>query len=146
MTESATDVLLIDDSPLDVELTLQAFKRSNLNQQVQVVTDGVQALDFLHRTGRFAKRPPDDPKLIILDLKLPLVDGHYVLRQIVSDPRTELIPVVVVSSSRESRDIYSTYKLGINSYVVKPVNSDTYIETIRTVATYWLTVNQAPTM
>jgi CheY-like chemotaxis protein len=126
--------------------TLQAFERSNLNQRVQVVTDGVQALDFLHRTGRFAKRPPDDPRVIILDLKLPLVDGQYVLRQIVSDPRTELIPVVVVSSARESRDIYSTYKLGINSYVAKPVNSDTYIETIRTVAKYWLTINQSPMM
>jgi len=144
MTETAVDVLLIEDSKLDVELALQAFEKANVKPRVQVVSDGARALDFLHRTGEFANRPTDDPKLIILDLNLPLVDGHYVLRQIVSDPRTYVIPLVVVSSSREPRDIYSTYKLGINSYIVKPVNSDTYIETIRAVAQYWLSTNQSP--
>jgi len=144
MTQAVVDVLLIEDNELDVELTIQAFERANLSPRIQVVYDGAQALDFLHRTGSFAKRAPDDPKLIILDLKLPLVDGNYVLRQIASDPRTAVIPLVVVSSSRESRDIYSSYKLGVNSYIVKPVNSDTYINTMRSMATYWLSVNQSP--
>jgi len=144
MTEPAADVLLIEDNELDVELTMQGIRRANLSPRVQVVNDGVQALDFLHRTGSFAKRAPDEPKLIILDLKLPLVDGHYVLRQIASDPRTAVIPLVIVSSTRESRDIYSSYKLGVNSYIVKPVNSDTYINTMRNMATYWLSVNQPP--
>jgi len=144
MSEPVVDVLLIEDNQLDVDLTLQAFQRANLTPRVQVVYDGVQALDFLHRTGSFAKRAPDEPKLIILDLKLPLVDGYYVLRQIASDPRTAVIPLVVVSSSRESHEIYSSYKTGVNSYIVKPVNSDTYINTMRSVATYWLSVNQSP--
>lgn len=145
MTETP-DILLVEDNTLDVELTMQAFSKANLSPRVQVCTDGAQALDFLHRTGNFAKRSPEDPKLIILDLKLPLVDGQYVLRQIVSDPRTALIPLVVVSSSREPRDIYSAYKLGINSYIVKPVNSDTYMNTLCGVVTYWLSINQSPVM
>jgi CheY-like chemotaxis protein len=141
-----TDVLLIEDNPLDVELTLHAFEKYHLPQRIQVIRDGVSALEFFHCTGQFAGRPSEDnPKLILLDLKLPLIDGHYVLRQIMSDPKSRMIPLVVLSSSRESRDIYSTYKLGINSYVVKPVNSDIYIDTIRTIATYWLALNQAPT-
>lgn len=145
MTEHP-DILLIEDNPLDVDLMMQAVSKLGQTQRVQVVRDGAQALQFFHRTGDFAKRPAEeDPKLIILDLKLPLVDGHYVLRQIVSDQRTKLIPLVVLTSSREPTDIYSTYKLGINSYVVKPVNSDTYINTMRAVVTYWLSVNQPPT-
>ena len=144
MTQPAADVLLIEDNKLDIELTKQAFEKANLTPNIQVVTDGAQALDFLHRTGEFAGRPVADPKLIILDLNLPLVDGHYVLRQIVSDPRTCVIPLVVVTSSREPRDIYSTYKLGVNSYIVKPVNSDTYIETVRALARYWLSTNHPP--
>ena len=144
MTEAAADVLLIEDNELDIELTLQAFQKANLTPRIQVVSDGVQALHFLHRTGSFAKRTPDEPKLIILDLKLPLVDGQYVLRQIASDPRTSVIPLVVISSSRESRDIYSSYKVGVNSYIVKPVNSETYINTMRSMATYWLSINQSP--
>lgn len=146
MKQPAADVLLIEDNKLDVDLTMQAFEKANLKPHVQVVSDGARALDFLHRTGEFAGRPSDDPKLIILDLNLPLVDGHYVLRQIVSDPRTNVIPLVVVTSSREPRDIYSTYKLGINSYIVKPVNSETYIDTIKTLAQYWLATNQPPPM
>ena len=144
MKDTAADVLLIEDNKLDVQLTLQAFEKANLKPHVQVVSDGARALDFLHRTGEFAGRPAADPKLIILDLNLPLVDGHYVLRQIVSDPRTYVIPLVVVTSSREPRDIYSTYKLGINSYIAKPVNSETYIDTIKSLARYWLTTNQPP--
>ena len=146
MSNTAADVLLIEDNKLDIDLTLQAFAKANLTPRVQVVTDGARALDFLHRTGEFAGRPAADPKLIILDLNLPLVDGNYVLRQIVSDPRTYVIPLVIVTSSREPRDIYSTYKLGINSYIVKPVNSETYIETIRAMARYWLATNQPPPM
>ena len=144
MTELAPDVLLIEDNHVDVELSLQAFKQTMPSVRVQVIFDGVQALDFIHRTGRFAKRPPAEPKLILLDLKLPLVDGHYVLRQIASDPVAKTIPTVIMSSSRESSDIFSTYKLGINSYVVKPVNSDAYLQMIHDVASYWLTTNQPP--
>jgi CheY-like chemotaxis protein len=141
------DILLIEDNPLDVDLMMQAVSKLGQKQRVQVVRDGAEALQFFHRTGHFAKRSAeDDPKLIILDLKLPLVDGQYVLRQIVSDQRTKLIPLVVLTSSREPTDIYSTYKLGINSYVVKPVNSDTYINTMRAVVTYWLSVNQPPSI
>jgi CheY-like chemotaxis protein len=145
MTETPADVLLIEDNALDVELTLQGFKKHRLAEHVQVVRDGSLALEFIHRTGRFATRPSENPKLIILDLKMPVVDGHYVLRQITSDPETKMIPIVVVTSSREPRDIYSTYKLGINSYVVKPVNSDTYIDMVGNLAKYWLSINQPPT-
>lgn len=142
MIKTCPDVLVIEDNKLDIDLTLQAFAKCNLSDRVLVLSDGTQALDFLHRTGSFANRSLEDPKLIILDLKLPLVDGDYILRQIASDPATKLIPLVIVTSSREPRDIYSTYKLGANSYVVKPVNSDEYIETMRKVAGYWLSINQ----
>jgi len=144
MTDVSPDVLLVEDNRLDVELSLQAFSLCSPTPRVQVVSDGAQALDFLHRTGSFAKRSPEEPRLILIDLKIPLVDGHYVLRQISSDPVAKTIPTVVLSSSREPRDIFSTYKLGINSYVVKPVNSDTYIDTVRKIAEYWLSMNQAP--
>lgn len=144
MTEMSPDVLLIEDNRLDVDLSLQAFARCSPAPRVQVLSDGAQALDFIHRTGSFAKRSPEEPKLIVIDLKLPLVDGHYVLRQIASDAVAKTIPTVVLSSSREPRDIFSTYKLGINSYVVKPVNSDTYIKIMQHIADYWLSVNQPP--
>lgn len=146
MTELAPDVLLIEDNRVDVELSLQALEQCASSARVQVLSDGAQALDFIHRTGAYAKRSPEEPKLILLDLKLPLVDGHYVLRQIASDPVAKTIPIVVLSSSREPSDIFSTYKLGINSYVVKPVNSDAYLSTIQTIAKYWLATNQPPVL
>lgn len=144
MTEIAPDVLLIEDNRVDVELSLEALKRCAPSVSVQVFPDGAQALEFLHRTGSFAKRSSEEPKLIILDLKLPMVDGHYVLRQIASDPIAKNIPIVIMSSSREPRDIFSTYKLGINSYVVKPVNSDAFLEAVENIARYWLKTNQPP--
>lgn len=144
MTEMAADVVLIEDNRIDAGLSLQAFGRCAAAPRVQVLSDGGQALDFFHRTGDYANRSPEEPKLIVLDLKLPLVDGHYVLRQICSDPVAKAIPIVVMSSSREPRDIFSTYKLGINSYVVKPVNSELYLQTVQRIADYWLFTNQPP--
>jgi two-component system response regulator len=146
MPENAIDILLVDDNPHDVELTMHAFQKHGLAKRLHVVRDGEEALSFFHCTGTYAKRNPDDaPKLILLDLKLPLVDGHYVLRQIRSNPRTRMIPVVVLTSSREDRDIFQCYQLGINSYIVKPVNYDQFIEAAWTIAEYWLAINQPPT-
>ncbi|MGQ0811095.1 MAG: response regulator [Nitrospiraceae bacterium] len=145
MSDIPADVLVVEDNLHDVGLVMQAFQRYNLPHRIEVVRDGPEALDFLHHTGRFRDRPAEEiPKLILLDLNIPLVDGHYVLRQIASDARTRIIPVVVLTSSQEPRDIFSAYQLGISSYVVKPVNSDTFIETVGKTATYWLSINHSP--
>jgi len=142
-TSPCPEVLLIEDNRLDAELALKGFQRDGAARQVQVLADGAQALDFLHRTGPFAGRPPGEPKLIVLDIKLPLVDGTYLLQQIVSDKVARFIPLVVLSSSGDPKDIFTAYKLGANSYIVKPLNADRYIEAIRQIAVYWLSFNHA---
>lgn len=136
------DILLVEDNPNDVELTLRALKKHNLANRVQVVKDGAEALEFIFRTGKFAGERPDQLKLILLDLKLPKVSGLEVLQKLKSDERTRCIPVVVMTSSHEDRDIKECYKLGVNSYVVKPVEFDAFAKTVAELGFYWLLVNQ----
>jgi two-component system response regulator len=145
MNEKYVEILLVEDNPNDVELTLRAFKKNNLTNPIQVVRDGAEALDFIFCTGDYSKRSMGNgPKVILLDLKLPKVDGLEVLRRIKSDPRTQMIPVVVLTSSREERDIVESYQLGVNSYIVKPVDFDQFIESARLLGLYWLLLNQPP--
>ena len=139
------EILLVEDNPHDVELTLHAFKEHHLANEMHVVRDGAEALEFIFRTGAYAdRRPEDHPRVILLDLKLPKVDGLEVLRQIKSDPTTRAIPVVVLTSSSEERDIVESYELGVNSYIVKPVDFERFAEAVRTLGLYWLLLNQPP--
>ena len=143
MTIGPIDILLIEDNASDAELTVHAFQKYSRTKHIHIVRDGAEALDFVHGTGAYADRDERKlPKLILLDLKLPLVDGHYVLRQIRTNPAVRHVPVVVLTSSREARDIYQSYQLGISSYIVKPVNFDAFIEAAKTIAKYWLELNQ----
>lgn len=139
------EVLLVEDNPNDVELTLNAFEKQHLANRVHVVRDGAEALEYLFGTGAYAGRVwVDVPKLILLDLKLPKVSGIDLLRRLREDLRTQLIPVVVLTSSREEKDIEESYRLGINSYVVKPVEFDKLTELIGHICRYWLVVNLQP--
>jgi CheY-like chemotaxis protein len=139
------EILLVEDNPNDVELTLRALKKNHLANRVVVVTDGEEALDFIFARGQFNNRKIEDgPKVILLDLKLPKVDGLEVLRAVKGDPRTKVIPVVVLTSSNEERDILESYHLGVNSYIVKPVDFDKFIEAVNSLGLYWLLLNQPP--
>lgn len=139
------EILLVEDNPSDVELTLNAFEKQHLANRVHVVRDGAEALDYLFGTGPYAGRTCwNVPKLILLDLKLPKVGGVEVLRRLRADLRTQMIPVVVLTSSREEKDIEATYRLGINSYIVKPVEFSRLTELIAQICTYWLSVNLQP--
>jgi len=139
------DILLVEDNPHDVELTLRALKKHNLANNVHVVKDGAEALEFIFGTGAYADRDIENgPKVILLDLKLPKVDGLEVLRKIKSDERTKIIPVVVLTSSLEESDIVKSYKLGANSYMVKPVDFDKFIESVSELGLYWLLLNKPP--
>ena len=145
MTEKPVQILLVEDDPNDVELTLHALKKHNLANRVEVVRDGAEALEFIFCSGAYAHRSVENgPKVILLDLKLPKVDGLEVLRRIKSDPRTQVIPVVVLTSSREERDIVESYKLGVNSYIVKPVNFEQFTESVRQLGLYWVLLNEPP--
>lgn len=140
------EILLVEDNPNDLELTLHALKRYNLGNHVEVARDGAEALDFLFCTGAYVGRNPRlGPKLILLDLKLPKVDGLQVLHRIKADDNTRQIPVVVMTSSREERDIVDSYRLGVNSYVTKPVDFGQFVEAVRQVGMYWVVLNQPPT-
>ena len=139
------DILIVEDNQDDVELTLRALKRHNLANRVMVVRDGAEALDFIFGEGAHANRSMEtNPKLVLLDLKLPKVDGLEVLRRIKSDERTKVIPVVMLTSSKEERDIIESYKLGVNSYMVKPVDFDKFLECMREIGFYWLVCNEPP--
>ena len=147
MTEHTVEILLVEDSPSDVELTLHAFNKHNLTNKIHVVRDGAEALDFLFCTGPYASRDANArPKVILLDLKLPKVDGLEVLRRVKADNRTRSIPVVVLTSSGEERDLVESYALGVNSYIRKPVDFEQFTEAVRLVGLYWLLLNQPPTM
>ncbi len=139
------EILLIEDNPNDVELALRALKKNNLANRVLTVKDGAEALDFIFGKGVYQNRRVENvPRVILLDLKLPKVDGIEVLRSIRADERTKYIPVVILTSSSEERDIVETYKLGVNSYIVKPVNFEKFIDVVRELGYYWLLLNHRP--
>lgn len=143
--DGEVEILLVEDNPDDVELTLHALRGENLSNLIQVVRDGEEALDFLFARGAFGARDLNrPPRLILLDLKLPKVDGLEVLREVKADPRTKPIPVVILTSSREERDMVESYQLGVNSYIQKPVDFKQFRETVKHLGLYWLVVNQPP--
>ncbi len=145
MPDKGVEILLVEDNPHDVKLALHAFQTHNLANQVHVVRDGAEALEFVFCTDRYAHcQIENGPKLILLDLKLPLVDGIEVLRRIKGDPRTQSLPVVVMTSSKEEPDVAECYRLGVNSYIVKPVDFDQFTEAVRQLGCYWLLLNQLP--
>ena len=145
MNDKTVEILLIEDNPTDERLALHAFKKHNLADKVQVVRDGAEALEFIFGTdGQPSRNLQNGPRVILLDLKLPKIDGLQVLRQIKSDTRTKAIPVVILTSSREERDMIDGYQLGVNSYIQKPVDFGQFREIIKRLGLYWLVVNQAP--
>jgi CheY-like chemotaxis protein len=135
-------ILLAEDSARDVELTLAALEEHHLANEVVVVRDGAEALDFLHRRGKFADRPPEQPIVVLLDLKMPKVDGLEVLRQMKGHPAFRTIPVVMLTSSREEQDVVRSYELGVNAYVVKPVDFQQFITAIRQIGVFWALMNE----
>lgn len=145
MDSNLVEILLVEDNPSDLELALHALRKHKLANRIEVARDGAEALDFIFCTGRFANRKPENgPRVIMLDLKLPKVDGLEVLERLKSDPKTRNIPVVVLTSSREERDIVESYRLGVNSYIVKPVDFEQFINAVQQLGFYWLLLNQPP--
>ena len=144
-SDDAIEILLVEDNPDDLELALLAINTHRISNRIQVARDGAEALDVLFCTGEFANRRIEDgPKLVLLDLKLPKVDGLEVLQRIKANPATRSIPVVVMTSSKEERDIVDSYQYGANSYVVKPVDFEQFSEAVRQLGFYWLLLNQSP--
>ncbi|MEK6743451.1 MAG: response regulator [Nitrospirota bacterium] len=137
-------ILLVEDNPNDVELTLEALKDHNLANAVEVARDGVEALDYLFRRGPYASRPQGNPAVILLDLKLPKLDGHEVLKQVRADESLKLIPVVVLTSSREETDLVQSYQNGANAYVVKPVVFHDFVNAVRELGLFWAVFNEPP--
>ena len=137
-------ILLAEDDPKDVELTLSALAEYKLANDVVMARDGEEALDYVFRRGRFASRPEGHPVVLLLDLKMPKVDGLEVLRQLKSDERTRTIPIVVVTSSRESKDLEECYRLGVNAFVVKPVHFGEFVEAMKQVGAFWALLNEPP--
>src|SRR3990172_2784768 len=142
---SEVEILLVEDNPNDAELGLRALKKHNLTNSIHLVKDGAEALDFIFGTGAYVGRKiGNKPKVIFLDLKLPKVDGLEVLRKVKSDERTRTIPIVVLTSSHEERDLVESYKLGVNSYIVKPVDFDKFIQAVAQLGMYWMLLNKQP--
>jgi CheY-like chemotaxis protein len=137
-------ILLAEDSDRDAELTLNALAQHNLVNEIERVRDGAEALDYLYRRGQFSTRPNGNPAVVLLDLKMPKVDGLEVLRQIRSDPQLNLIPVVVMTSSNEEQDVVRSYELGANAYVVKPVKFNEFVDAVKQVGAFWALINQPP--
>jgi CheY-like chemotaxis protein len=147
MIQNQMEILLVEDNPDDVELTLHALHEENLANRIRVVRDGEEALEFLFCEGAHATRSFDrPPRLVLLDLKLPKVDGMEVLKRLKADARTRTIPVVILTSSKEERDLVNGYGLGANSYIQKPVDFEKFRDTIKNIGLYWLVINQAPPM
>jgi len=137
-------ILLVEDNPDDIELTLIALQKSRLANPVVSVRDGAEALDFLRREGAYASRPEENPAVILLDKKLPKVDGHEVLREVRADERLRRVPVVMLTSSREEGDLLRSYDLGVNAYVVKPVEFDDFMDAINDLGVFWAVLNEPP--
>jgi two-component system, response regulator len=139
------EILIVEDTPQDLELALRALKKANITNRIHVARDGAEALEFIFCEGAYADRKLENgPKVILLDLKLPKVDGLEVLKRIKNDPRTKTIPVVVLTSSKEQSDVVESYKLGVNSYIVKPVNFEQFAKAVQDLGMYWLLLNQPP--
>jgi CheY-like chemotaxis protein len=142
---NSAGLLLVEDNSQDLEMTMRALRQANVRNSIQVARDGAEALEYLFCEGAFANREiADIPKLVLLDLKLPKVDGIEVLRRIKEDPRTRMIPVVMLTSSKEQSDVAETYQLGVNSFIVKPVDFEGFLEAVRTLGLYWLLLNHPP--
>jgi two-component system response regulator len=146
MIKETANILLVEDNPGDADLALHALKKNNIINPVIVVRDGLDALDYLFYTGKYSNATHPFPCLILLDLKLPRADGIDVLRKIKADRRRKLIPVVVLTSSKEDRDVIESYDLGVNSYIRKPVDFDQFVETVKHIGIYWLLMNENPTL
>jgi CheY-like chemotaxis protein len=144
MSEGLGHILLAEDSLNDIELTKEALSGQNLANQIDVVRDGQEALDYLYRKGEYAGRPPGDPAVILLDLKLPRIDGLEVLSKVKGDPALRHVPVVMLTSSREERDLVESYRLGVNAYVVKPVDFRQFVEAVRETGVFWAVLNHVP--
>jgi two-component system response regulator len=144
MNYQQVEILLVEDSSADAEMTLRTLKRRGIANSVEWVRDGVEAIEYLFCEGAFAARNNGHPKLVVLDLKMPRMDGLQVLARMKADTRTRSIPVVMMTSSREEGDLLASYELGVNSYVVKPVDFDAFAETVAQVGMYWLIANEAP--
>ena len=144
MIKQLMTILLVEDNPDDVELTLHALKKNNIINPVEIVRDGEEAIDYLFYTGKYSDSTHLLPGLILLDLKLPKVDGIEILKRLKRNGKYKLIPVVVLTSSREERDLIESYNLGVNSYIRKPVDFDQFVETVKLVGFYWLIINEAP--
>jgi CheY-like chemotaxis protein len=139
------EILIVEDNPNDAEMALRALKKNNLTNNVLVVEDGEEAIDFIFCRGKYSKRIKEAvPRVILLDLKLPKVNGLEVLKEIKSNPETKVIPVIVLTSSKEESDIVESYKLGVNSYIVKPVDFDKFVDAVRDLGLYWLLLNEPP--
>lgn len=139
------EILIVEDNPNDAEMALRAFRQSNLTNKILVVEDGEQALDFVFSRGKFsAKEVNSKPRIILLDLKLPKVDGLEVLRALKSREETRVIPIIILTSSKEESDIIESYRLGVNSYIVKPVDFDKFVNAVKELGLYWLLLNQQP--
>jgi two-component system response regulator len=141
---SLNRILLVDDSPRDTELALNALEAHKLTNEVVTLRDGAEALDYLFRRGEFRDRPQGNPAVILLDLKMPKIDGVEVLRQIKAEPKLKMIPVVVMTSSREEQDLMKSYELGVNAYVVKPVNFHQFVDAVKCVGGFWAVLNEPP--
>jgi len=147
MIENSIEILLVEDNPNDEELALHALKKNNLANPIKVVRDGAEALEYIFGTGAYAGRDLNPaPKVILLDLKLPKVDGLEVLKRVKSDKRTRSIPVVILTSSRQERDIVESYRLGVNSFITKPVDFEQFTKAVGQLGLYWLLLNQPPTV
>ncbi|MEP6670100.1 MAG: response regulator [Chthoniobacter sp.] len=146
MSESnAVEILLVEDNPDDLELALRALEKAKITNRIEVARDGVEALDFIFCEGPHVGRKFEDkPRVILLDLKLPKIDGLEVLKRLKADPRTQMIPVVMLTSSREQRDLVQSYRLGANSYIVKPVAFEGFVNAVQDLGMYWLLLNQPP--
>ncbi|MEA3208732.1 MAG: hypothetical protein QOE70_1789 [Chthoniobacter sp.] len=145
MKNDVVEILLVEDSPQDLELTLRALAKAHLSNRIEVARDGAEALEFIFCEGPHADRKIENgPRVILLDLKLPKVDGLEVLKRVKGDARTRMIPVVVLTSSKEQRDVVESYQLGVNSYIVKPVNFEGFAHAVQELGLYWVLLNQPP--